>query len=584
MAKFVDIGHVETEEVLAGLEEEISEQYAIAEAEIQEKLDAYLESYEKKDKIKWQQYKDGEITLQEYNDWRVGQIAMGERWEEMRDTIAEDLTKTSQLAKDFTSDTMPEVYAINYNYGTFTVEQLSGVDTSYTLYNKYSVAQLFDDDYEFYPTAGKTATEAINTGKQLAWDKKQVQSAMIQSLLQGESIDKIAKRVAKVTGEKDKNASVRNARTMTTAVQNSGRLDSYKRAASLGINIKKQWLATLDNRTRHEHRMLDGQVVELGEPFKVAGYELDYPADPNASVSEKLKMQKAANLIQGPAFLIYNCRCTILGVIEGHEMDVTDLSNRNTSKLDEDSYEEWQYAKATATSKSTKSTSNGDKVTKVIETADEATDFTQLKDYVTNNLGMKWDSKLEELDFTSVREGVLGIDYIKSEFPQAASNFTKLTTYTKNDKSIMKTDFNGTIKFNTTKYSTRAAALKAHVDTYGYHPTGSNCYSSGCHESGHVLIKSIISKKAKSTGYMKYDWSEDITAGAVVGEAYSNLYKSSSKYRNTTKEKLIGEISEYAKTDYGETVAEAVADYSLNGTNASSLSIAIWKVLKKELG
>lgn len=41
------------------------------------------------------------------------------------------------------------------------------------------------------------------------------------------------------------------------------------------------WRATLDGRTRHAHRLLDGQMVDIGEKFKVDGYELEYPGDPS---------------------------------------------------------------------------------------------------------------------------------------------------------------------------------------------------------------------------------------------------------------------------------------------------------------
>ena len=344
MAKITDIGHEETEDVLGDLEKRIAAEYKQAENEVSEKLNEYLAKFEKKEALKKQALENGLITQTEYNEWRVGQIAMGQRWAEMRDTLANDYAEAAQTAKTLTYEKMPEVYSINYNYGTYYAETLSGVNTSYTLYSKDSVNYLFEDG-DFYLPAGKKVTRAINMGEQIAWDKKQIQSVMIQSLLQGESIGKIATRLSKTVGESDRKAAVRNARTMTTCVQNAGRLNSFERAKDKGINIKKQWIATLDSRTRHEHRVLDGQVRELGEPFSVAGYELEYPADPNASISEKLRMQKAGNVIKGPAFLIYNCRCTILGVLDGHEIDVSDTSLRNTKNMNEESYEEWKESK-----------------------------------------------------------------------------------------------------------------------------------------------------------------------------------------------------------------------------------------------
>mgnify|MGYP002853924109 CR=1 FL=1 len=325
MAKKTDVGNNETEEVLSELEKRISKEYKQAEEEVSEKLSEYLKKFEVKDNLKKQAVLNGQITEEEYKQWRVGQIAIGKRWEEMKDTLATDYTNVAQIAKSTAYSYMPEVYAINHNYGTFQVEKRSLVDTSYTLYDRQSVQRLFDDNNTLYHKAGRKVSEAINSGKQKAWDKKQIQSVMTQSLLQGESIGKIATRLSKAVGESDRKATIRNARTMTTGVQNAGRIDSYKRAQNMGIDLMQEWLASLDGRTRHEHRLLDGQRVPVGEKFEVEGEEIAFPGDPSAS-----------------AHLIYNCRCTLVPVLKGFEVDSTDLSLRNTNHMEEETYEEWK--------------------------------------------------------------------------------------------------------------------------------------------------------------------------------------------------------------------------------------------------
>ena len=360
MAKKKDIGHEETEEVLSDLEKRINAEYKQAEEEITEKLNAYVAKFEKKDALKQQAVANGQITQSEYLEWRVGQIAMGNRWEEMKDTIATDLTNTSQIAKSITYGHMPEVYAINHNYGTFQVESLTHIDTSYTLYDAQSVERLFDDEATIYHKAGKKVTAAINRGEQKAWDKKNVQSVMIQSLLQGESIGQIATRLSKAVGETDRKAAIRNARTMTTGVENAGRVDSYKRAEEMGIELEQEWLASLDGRTRHEHRLLDGQRVKVGEKFKVAGYEIAYPADPTA-----------------PAFLVYNCRCTLIAALAGHTKDASDTSIRNTNHMEEETYEEWKESKTTKSEKITKQDETAEKKKK--EYTDEYKSYTEKK-------------------------------------------------------------------------------------------------------------------------------------------------------------------------------------------------------------
>ena len=349
MARKKDIGHEETEAVLSELEGRIYKEYAQAETELSEKLEDYMSRFEKKDALKQQALANGQITQKEYDDWYTGQVAMGKRWESMRDTISEDLTTAAQKAQSITYGYMPEVYAINHNYGTYQVESLFNIDTKYTAYNAQTVERLFDDNDKLYHDYGITVGQHINEGKMQEWNKRQVQSVMTQSILQGESIGAIATRMQKELGDsvlledikdqnkktaeeiadelvrRNRNAAIRNARTITTGVENAARIDSYKRAEDMGIKLEQEWLATLDGRTRHEHRILDGQRVKVGEKFKVAGYEIAFPADPTAE-----------------AFLVYNCRCTLVPALEGHGKSASDVSSRHTDNMEEETYEEWK--------------------------------------------------------------------------------------------------------------------------------------------------------------------------------------------------------------------------------------------------
>lgn len=324
----MDIGHKETEEILREIEKRISREYKQAEKEVAAKLDDYLKRFETKDKIWQAAVKSGERTQKEYEQWRLGQIMTGKRWAEMRLTLAEDYTQASQIAKDIAVDRMPDVYAINHNYGTFQVEKGSQLDTSYTLYDRDTVIRLASNREDIIPVPGQKVSKAIKEGKAIKWNEKQIQSVMMQSLLQGEAIPKIASRLAFSVGEMDRKASVRNARTLATGVQNAGRVDSYKRANKMGINTRKQWLAALDSRTRHWHRDLDGVIQDVDKPFENDFGKIMYPGDPTAD---------GAN--------IYNCRCTLIAAIKGFERDASNMDDRYNDKLGDMSYDEWKKEK-----------------------------------------------------------------------------------------------------------------------------------------------------------------------------------------------------------------------------------------------
>lgn len=346
----MDYGHKESDKMLKDLEKRLQEEYAQAERELAEKIAQYFKAYERKNAVKLMQLKAGQITPKEYFRWKQGQLLIGQRWQEMQTTIATDLHNVNKIAGAMISDHAKDVYALNHNYGTFEVEKGSMVDTSYTLYNRDAVERLMRDNPDILPPPGKRVSQRIAEGKDVRWNKQQVQSVMMQSILQGESIPKIAKRlegavgksytediirdadkktakqIAKELARKNKQAAIRNARTMTTGAENAGRVDAYKRGQEMGVKSKQMWVATLDSRTRHEHRVLDGQIREVGEPFEIDGEKLRFPGDPTA-----------------PGYLVYNCRCGIIAVVKGSKLDKEGLDAlpRN-SKLGDMTYDEWK--------------------------------------------------------------------------------------------------------------------------------------------------------------------------------------------------------------------------------------------------
>lgn len=321
-----DIGHQETDKLLNHIESEVHSTYKQAYKETKAKLDDYLRRFKIKDKIKLKQLKNGEITEEYYKYWLKGQILIGKRWEEQVKTLAEDMQNYNNIARSIVDGYMPEVYALNHNYATFLVEQGSHIDTSYTLYNAQTVERLIRDNPRLMPayTPDSAVAKAIAEGKAIEWNIKNITAAMTQAILQGESIDNMSKRLSRVY-EMNAASSVRYARTMTTAAENAGRVAANKRAETIGIDCEKVWLATLDGRTRHSHRQLDGEKRANDAKFSNG---CAYPGDPS-----------------GPQHEVWNCRCTLLTKVKGIDLSIKD--NRN-SKLGDMTYEEWQGEKKQA--------------------------------------------------------------------------------------------------------------------------------------------------------------------------------------------------------------------------------------------
>ena len=320
----MDRGQRDTEARLRELERKINKEYAQAIDEIEEELTDYFQRYKIKDET-WQKWvADGKRTEAEYEAWRKGQLAVGKRWNTQKTIIATELAHANEIAKNMVKNEAPQIFADNFNWATYQVEKDSGVDTAFTLYSKESVERLLKDNPEVLPPIGKKVAKEIAEGKAIKWNKQQLQSVMMQGILQGDSIPKLATRLANTVGDRDRKAAIRNARTMSTAAQNAGRVNAYKRAQDKGVDLEQMWMAVMDNRTRHSHRWLDGEVRPVGEAFSNG---CEYPADPKGDPAE-----------------IYNCRCTLRGVVKGMERRA--YKYKDTSGLEGMTYDEWRNAKA----------------------------------------------------------------------------------------------------------------------------------------------------------------------------------------------------------------------------------------------
>jgi preprotein translocase subunit YajC len=321
-----------TEERIKRVEKEIEAEYKRAEKEVKEKLDDHFERYRKKDEEWRKKVKAGKKTEAEYKKWRTGQLAIGKRWEEMRKEIAHDYANASNIARSIVTGYTPDVYALNYNFGTYEIEHGARIDTSFTLYSAETVERLMREHPTLLPPPGKAKSEAIRMGLEERWDEKQLQSVLVQGILQGESIPKIAARLATEVGDKSMKSAIRNARTMMTGAQNAGRIDSYKRAESLVIETNKRWLATHDGRTRDWHIELDEVSVPVDEPFVNEYGEIDYPGDPGADPAN-----------------VYNCRCCLVSDIK----HVKSYSERlkEYEKAGNMSFKEWEEDKEEKQSK-----------------------------------------------------------------------------------------------------------------------------------------------------------------------------------------------------------------------------------------
>ena len=311
-----DQAHDFAERKIAEFQAEVRETYQQAQADAQEALSRFLERFEKEDERKREKVKAGELSEADYKAWRKGKILRSRQLSSTLDQVSQAMTEANQVAVAALAGRLPEVYAENANFAAFQTCKASGLDLAFSLVDAPTVQHML--------TAGEALfhVPALDVAKDVAWNRKLMASQLTQGVLLGESIPKMARRVQRVTGSNIATA-VRTARTAVTGAENAGRVSSYERAKGMGISLKQEWVATLDNRTRHSHRQLDGVKAEVGDTFPNG---CRFPGDPTARYAE-----------------ICNCRCMLVAAVEGFETD----DAKRASKLPKGmTYEEWKAGHA----------------------------------------------------------------------------------------------------------------------------------------------------------------------------------------------------------------------------------------------
>ena len=313
-----DIAHAKTDQKLEEMEKRLSAIYSRAEKEIQKTADEYFSKFAKQDEAKRKLLEQGKITEEEYTKWRKGKVMYGKRFAEMKEQCAKQLLNVNKTAIAYINGELPEVYAINYNALESAVDGVGGY--SFTLVDADTVRNLAVTDTSLLPY------KKIDPAKDIPWNMKKINAETLQGIVQGESMDKIAKRMMNVQ-EMNKTQAIRSARTIVTGAECKGRQDSYQRATADGIILAKEWISTNDSRTRHSHAMLDGAIVDQDKKFDNG---LMFPGDPNGRPEET-----------------WNCRCTVAAVVKGFKKAQVQKAMEQPKVFHEEDYRAFETGEQT---------------------------------------------------------------------------------------------------------------------------------------------------------------------------------------------------------------------------------------------
>lgn len=568
-----DYAHKMTDAELSKLERRIAKLYKEAADELTDTVKAYFEQFEKRDAAMKEKLDAGEITEQQYKQWRLAQIGRGKRFEALRDKVAERYTDANATAVAYVNDATPGIYSLNRNYAAYKIEQVSD-KADFTLWDEQTVKRLIveqPDLMPYYPPK-----RALRRGIDLKYGKQQITASVTSSILQGKSIPKIANDLQSRMQDMSRASAIRTARTAITAAQNAGRMDTYRAAQDMGIKLKKQWLATLDNRTRHAHAMLDGQTVDVDKPFKVDGYELMYPGDSSA-----------------PGYLVYNCRCTQIAEVDGEDTSsggrrAIDPETGESVLVEDMTYAEWAGWKKEQAIVKEKAELNLHSMQDCKEALLNDIGFNLVEDSFARNvderLAIDCTKQLHNLEqtFGAVKKSTGSICSVSGGRATDAYVGAKVTDPTNQNLSLCPIAFNS-YKSNITETLSQIEsgyimpALKENASIYTV-----------THEYGHMVQNTVIKKAMEDYGLEKLKASIDYSKKTEKArlKQYKKIWADTEKrccaeILDIAKEanvnfKLGDNISRYGRTNYAEFFAEVFANSQLGAPNELGKAMLVW--------
>ena len=279
-----DTAHAKTDKKLEEMEKRLSAIYSRAEKTAQKKMADYAKSIDEKSEELLQAYNDAETEDEKQKAKKAyirfyRQVVKSKEFSALSANVADDLYKANVEASEYINSQTPSIYALNYNY--INAEMAKDIDG-------FTPQEITEAEAEKY--SGYTQ-QTIDRKKDTAWNKDNLKKSVIAGSLLLLGAYAIMKRSANSAVEKNRNSAYRQNIDMGGDAETKARLDGMYWAEYLGNRMHKSWIATLDNRTRHSHAMLDGVSIPLNEIFDNG---CSRPKDPNGRPEE-----------------ICNCRCSL---------------------------------------------------------------------------------------------------------------------------------------------------------------------------------------------------------------------------------------------------------------------------------
>lgn len=216
--------------------------------------------------------------------WKRGFVQELMRQQQLIENIAKDLAEVGPKAEQQIRDTLREVYSVNREYTTDSINSAKGVSVSFAQYDKRQIDILMTQNESPF---SKIAYRNLGNDLRI---RRRLQNEMAIATMLGDDTNKLRKRIQKITGQTARQA-MRVARTERTRVQSQARVQAMEEASALGLEIEYEWSTRMVN-SRETHIAMNGQRRKTGEAFNSpSGAVLRYPGDPSAPAKEVINCQ-----------------------------------------------------------------------------------------------------------------------------------------------------------------------------------------------------------------------------------------------------------------------------------------------------
>jgi SPP1 gp7 family putative phage head morphogenesis protein len=249
------------------------------------------------------------------NNPSLAQAEKYKRLQTLKNKIKEEVNFLTKTKITGTNNLLVDTYSESYNGFIYQTGKQMGIRFDFTSINKLAALELV-----------RNPIQELTVPALFADHKAAILKAMnieiTQGLIRGIGYVEMAKEMVRLF-DIDYNKIKSVSWTEGHRALQKARLDSFDFLESKGIEGKKRWLATLDERTRPAHQAADGQEVPSDGKFTVGGVKMEYPGDPAGGAENTIR-----------------CRCSMTYITEGTKPF---KRRAGTETVDFDlTYDEWK--------------------------------------------------------------------------------------------------------------------------------------------------------------------------------------------------------------------------------------------------